>query len=312
MRRREDYYTTGEVAALLSISRSTVSRRFDTGVLQGKVNAITGERLISAASLVGFVHDQELPVDLSLVSKKHIMLCSADPDLLEAVQQIGAGDERVVVEVVTQGSYALVKGATEQPDLLIVDESLPDMECRRVIASLREVSPAGELKILVFLRAHEHNVWLDWGADAYVSRGGCRDGNHLRARIYDLLNMPREPTFEDAPVSHRRRWKRFPVEIPMRVAMYARASPEKLLTGTAVMVNVSQGGACLVDILMADGVMPAVPFRVSIESDTEPLADWRAECRVVRLATNGSVSAGLAFAEIQEESRKSVLALAMK
>ena len=49
------YITTGEVAKLLKISRSTVSRKFDDGDLQGKKNPITGERLISQTSLMEFM-----------------------------------------------------------------------------------------------------------------------------------------------------------------------------------------------------------------------------------------------------------------
>jgi len=71
----KNYITTGEVAKLLNISRSTVSRKFDSGGLQGKKNPITGERLISPKSLVVFMEKFNLPPDILTIEKS--VSCSA-------------------------------------------------------------------------------------------------------------------------------------------------------------------------------------------------------------------------------------------
>jgi excisionase family DNA binding protein len=47
----KEYCSTGEAARLLGISRSTISRKFDSGDLSGKKNPITGDRLISRVSI---------------------------------------------------------------------------------------------------------------------------------------------------------------------------------------------------------------------------------------------------------------------
>jgi excisionase family DNA binding protein len=47
---KKNFLTTGEAARLLGISRATVSRKYDRGILSGYKNPLTGERLISRGS----------------------------------------------------------------------------------------------------------------------------------------------------------------------------------------------------------------------------------------------------------------------
>ena len=54
------YFTTGEVAKLLDISRSTVMRKFDKGIFRGKKNPITGERMVARESLDAFMKQYNL------------------------------------------------------------------------------------------------------------------------------------------------------------------------------------------------------------------------------------------------------------
>jgi excisionase family DNA binding protein len=68
------YYTTGEAADLLNISRSTISRKFDRGVLFGKKNPITGERMISRESIATLMQQFNLPGEALVIEKKRILL----------------------------------------------------------------------------------------------------------------------------------------------------------------------------------------------------------------------------------------------
>ena len=56
------YLTSGEVAEILGVSRGTVSKRFDEGILDGKKNPITGKRLISPESLKDFMKRYDFEV----------------------------------------------------------------------------------------------------------------------------------------------------------------------------------------------------------------------------------------------------------
>lgn len=91
----KNYITTGEVAKLLNISRSTVSRKFDSGDLQGKKNPITGERLISRKSLMVFMEKYNLPLDILTIEKKRILLGTSDEWIATLGQKIFSEEERI-------------------------------------------------------------------------------------------------------------------------------------------------------------------------------------------------------------------------
>jgi excisionase family DNA binding protein len=59
----KEFYTTGEAAELLNISRSTVSRKFDRSMIVGEKNPITGERRISRESLLALAKRYNLPIE---------------------------------------------------------------------------------------------------------------------------------------------------------------------------------------------------------------------------------------------------------
>jgi len=68
------FYSTGEAAKLLNISRSTITRRFDQGTISGKKNPIQRERFISRESLVALMNQYNLPlVTLETEEKKNVL-----------------------------------------------------------------------------------------------------------------------------------------------------------------------------------------------------------------------------------------------
>ena len=76
------------------------------------------------------------------------------------------------------------------------------------------------------------------------------------------------------------------------------------------MENISLGGAYLSEIQLEGGVIPCEPFRLLMNSDQEPLKDWRAHGKVVRLQSNGVLTAGVQFTRVPKPSFKMIEALA--
>ncbi len=69
----EPYLSTGEVSRLLAglISRSTVTRLFDRGVFDGRVNPITGERQIKWRAVKEWLKRRGLNADkIAMVEKQ--------------------------------------------------------------------------------------------------------------------------------------------------------------------------------------------------------------------------------------------------
>jgi excisionase family DNA binding protein len=166
----KNYITTGEVAKLLNISRSTVSRRFDSGGLQGKKNPITGERLISRRSLEAFMEKHHLSLDMLTLEKRLVLLGTSDGRIAALCQKIFSEDERIKVDQVSFGCDVLIKCSKEPPALLVIDEEMPDIPTEEVIKSLRRIKELKDLKILCCSRTLKVHRCLDWGADEALTQ----------------------------------------------------------------------------------------------------------------------------------------------
>ncbi|HSR09934.1 MAG TPA: helix-turn-helix domain-containing protein [Thermodesulfobacteriota bacterium] len=299
----DDFLTTGEAAKLVTISRSTISRNFDKGIFQGKKNPITGERLISRQSLIEFLKQYNVPYDALIVAKKKVLLGTADDQLLSLVQRSLADDTRVEIERVTYGGDVLMWASKMRPNLLIVDEELADIPTSEVIRSLRRLPDMQQLKIICFAETRGSRKGLEWGADQVLAREGLVQ-EELTRNIYSLLGVEQAAPAADQGFNHQRRWPRLAIHLPLKIGIYPLRTPYRRDAGTATMENISLGGAYLSELKLDSGMLPCEPFRLSLSADQEPLKDWKAHCKVVRLTSNGALSAGVQFTRVPKASMK--------
>jgi hypothetical protein len=101
-----------------------------------------------------------------------------------------------------------------------------------------------------------------------------------------------------------------PLRIPLKIGVYPLRTPYRRDSGMATLENVSLGGAYLSEIRLESGVIPCEPFRMMLTSDQEPLRNWRAHCKVVRLQSDGSLVAGVQFTRLPKTSLKMIQTLA--
>ena len=103
----KNFFTTGEVADLLGVSRATVTRKFEKGILKGKKNPITGDRHISSESLKAFMKQYNLS-SISLISETTtIMVITADDQLQSLINEVLAYNDSFEVILHNRGSDAL-------------------------------------------------------------------------------------------------------------------------------------------------------------------------------------------------------------
>ena len=304
----QEFLSTGEAAKLVSISRSTISRDFDKGILQGRKNPITGERFISRESLISFLKQYNLPYDALILEKKKALLGTADDALFSLAQRILSEDDRVEVERVVFGGDILTWCSKNHPDLLIVDEELSDIPSSEVIRSLRRMEELQDLKIICCGKTRSAGRCLEWGANEALAKEGLTQEDLART-IYSFLNLPEEVTEEDQAFNHQRRWPRLGIHLPLNLGVYPLRTPYRRNSGTALMENISLGGAYLSGLQLDGGVIPCEPFRLLLTADQEPLRDWRAHCKMVRLQSNGTLAAGVQFTRVPKASMKIIQAL---
>ena len=96
------------------------------------------------------------------------------------------------------------------------------------------------------------------------------------------------------------------VNIPAEIETYLVNKRETRQLGTAVVKNLSNGGAYLDRIKLEKGMIPAEPFRMILRLESQPLTDWTADCKVLRLQSNGSLAAGLQFMNLSESDQSKV------
>lgn len=304
------YLSTGEAAKVLNISRSTVSRRFDSGQLDGKLNPITGERLISRKSVEDTIKKHNLTVEIPFSGAKRVLLGTADQEMASMIATTIGDDSRLQLEVVAQGSDTLIACSKSIPNLLIVDDQLPDLRGSHIVKSLRKYVDMERMKILYCGRgigaATNGNGASVMGADALLDMNRDVDRTTLRETIYGLLSLPSDVLEQKGAHEHRRRWPRFPVDLGAQLAVFPNARPSERIFGQARIENISRGGAYLKDIHFENAGLPGEPFRLFLSVDEGRLKDWNAQCKVMRFQSNGSLSAGVEFEEISADNRQKI------
>lgn len=298
------YLTTGEVAQLLNISRSTVSRKFDKGVFLGQKNQITGERLISRESIASFAEQYNLSFESLAIEKRKILIGTPDEELFSRLQNIFADTTGIQLERVEFGCDVLIRCSKDHPDLLIMDEEFPDIATSEVIKSLRRREEHKDLKILCCAKTEDTTKCLEWGVDAALARGALEE--ELYKKVQQFLNIPEERPSEAQLHEHQRRWLRVPVRLPAKIGVYRLKTPYARESGIATLENISYGGSFLSGIQFEKGSLPAEPFRFLLEVDQPPLSNWRAHCKVVRLQSNGTLTAGVQFMRLSKVNRKMI------
>ena len=298
----KEFLTTGEASKLLNISRSTVSRNFDKEILHGQRNPITGERLISWESLVGFMKQYDLPLDPALMAKRKILLGTSDEQTLASIQKILSGDGRVQMERVPFGSDVLFRCPQEHPDLLIIDEELPDIPSSEVIKSLRRRGEQKDLKILCLAKTKNTQPCLEWGANEALPKEGLEE-QAVEKKIYGLLEISATRPLESHRYEHQRRWPRVSMNLPAKIGVYSLNAPQQRDSGKALLQNISCGGAYLSQIRLENEKIPAQSFRLLLEVDEPPLKNLRAHCKIVRLQSNGTLTMGVQFVRLSKANR---------
>lgn len=307
----KQYLSTGEAAQVLNISRSTVSRRFDAGQLDGKLNPITGERLISRQSVEETIRKHNLPVELSFSGTKQIIIGSADGDLSSLVEGLLEGDTRTQTTTCMQGTDILIACARNKPDLLVVDDQLPDIRGSHVIKSLRKHVDMGDIKVIFCATggAGKVDAAKAWGADDCFDKSGPHDRTALRETLYRLMGLTEEVSPARSAHEHKRRWPRFPVDVEASLTAIPIGNPTRRFAGRARVKDISAGGACLTDISMENASFPGEPFKMLLAVDQDPLKQFNARCQVVRLQASDTLSAGVQFEEISDENRTKITRL---
>ncbi len=303
----KEFFSTGEVAEILNISRDTVIRKFDKGILTGKQNPLTGKRYISRESLEAFMKQYELPLDGLALEKKKVLIVTADRGLISHLQETFSTDKRIMLKTAEFGCDALIMCARESPDALIIDENLPDIPSAEVIKSLRRSEEHKVLKIIC-LSDTDNKILLECGADECLEKDKIERlrEESLAVKAYSLLDLAEKRPAVAQAFGHERRWPRKEIDLPASINFYPLKGPRQHNPGVARVKNISQGGAFVSRIHLERGIIPGEAFRAFLKIDHQPLSHWMARSKVVRLQANGFLEAGVQFVKISKQNLEKI------
>lgn len=166
-------FTTGEAADVCKVSQQTIIRCFDSGRLKGFRVPGSKFRRIPRESLLQFMRENGIPPDQLDSGKQKILVVDDDPEIVELFVDVLTRDGRFEVKTARSGYDAGMLTQEFNPDLIILDYMLPDINGNVVCRTIRANPAFSETKIIIVsgvVNQDEINELLKAGADEFVKK----------------------------------------------------------------------------------------------------------------------------------------------
>ncbi len=166
-------FTTGEAADICKVSQQTIIRCFDSGRLKGFRVPGSRFRRIPRESLLQFMRENGIPPDTLDSGKQKILVVDDDAEIVELFVDVLTRDGRFDVRTARSGYDAGMLTQEFNPDLIILDYMLPDINGNVVCKTIRQNPNFAETKIIIVsgvVNQDEINELLRSGADEFVKK----------------------------------------------------------------------------------------------------------------------------------------------
>ncbi len=166
-------FTTGEVAEVCKVSQQTIIRCFDSGKLQGFRVPGSKFRRIPRDSLLRFMKENDIPLDLIERGARRILIVDDDPEIVEILQDVLTRDGRFEVKSTTTGYEAGILTQSFNPDLILLDYLLPDINGNVICKTIRDNPAFSGMKIIFVsgvVNPDEIDQLTKAGADDFIKK----------------------------------------------------------------------------------------------------------------------------------------------
>ncbi len=183
-------FTTGEVAEICGISQQTVIRCFDSGKLKGFRIPGSKFRRVPRETLLEFMKFHNIPVENLGSGKKRVLIVDDDAAIVEMLEDILTQDGRFEVKTAANGFDAGAMTKEFQPDILLLDYMLPDINGNIVCERIRGDKALAGTKIIIVSGAvdpSEIEGLRSAGADDFIKKPF--DIEALIDRMVELLTV---------------------------------------------------------------------------------------------------------------------------
>ena len=243
--------------------------------------------------------------DIPVGAPKNILLGSPDKDLCDLFRGVFLSDRSLSLLSLDSGYDTLIECARKPPDLLIMDERLPDIDCRQAVNALKREIRNNKMNVMFISENPRSMGFEEIHADAFILNNPI-EPRILRNKIYSLLGLQEEKSPENTGFAHKREWPRIQVKIPADIELYVEPGPADRKQGRTVIDNISIGGALLSDITVDDNIIPLGNVTINLRIDKPPLSNFETKCKITRLRYNGSANAGVEFINLAPEQKNRI------
>jgi len=184
-------FTTGEVAAICGVSADTVSRWFDLGQIDGYRLGPGGDRRIPYESLRKFMLSHGIPLERLEEGEQRVLVVDDDPYYLDIIPSVLARDGDYIVMTASTGFDAGVMVVEHNPQVVILDIHLSDMDGRMVCERVKARAETRNTRILGisgFIEEDEIRELSDYGFDDFLRKPFKID--ELSERVSRLFEIP--------------------------------------------------------------------------------------------------------------------------
>lgn len=184
-------FTTGEAAEICKVSQQTIIRCFDSGRLGGFRVPGSKFRRIPRDELIKFMRDNDIPLEaFEGRGKRRVLIVDDDAHIVDLFVDVLSRDERLEVKTAMTGYDAGMVTEQFNPDLMILDYMLPDINGNVVCETVRKNPSHDQMKIIIVsgvVNQEEIDTLLRAGANEFVKKPFNID--KLVGRINSLLEL---------------------------------------------------------------------------------------------------------------------------
>ena len=149
MDKMKELFTTGEAADICNVSQQTIIRCFDSGRLQGFRIPGSRFRRIPRDSLIKFMKENDIPLNNFETGKTKVLIVDDDSEIVELMMDVLVRDGRFDVKTASSGYDAGIMTQQFQPDMIILDYMLPDVNGNVVCQTIKRNPDFEDIKILI-------------------------------------------------------------------------------------------------------------------------------------------------------------------
>ena len=166
-------YSTGEAAGVCRVSQQTIIRCFDAGKLHGFRVPGSKFRRIPRQALLKFMKENDIPLDNLDGGRIKVMVVDDDLEIVELFVDVLTRDGRFDVRTAGSGFDAGLVANEFEPDVIILDYMLPDINGNVVCSRLRSEAKFDHVKVIIVsgvVNQREIDELLNSGADEFVKK----------------------------------------------------------------------------------------------------------------------------------------------